>query len=180
MNYPDPEGYEAHCDRMGDDASHRWDDEPTVVDDFAAARAAVDDLFHAADGGAQWTSCALCGEPDAFPPSKICSSCKTKAAADGGEENETMMNPDKLMECGSVSQQEAWETTLAMLLGTSSDLQLKQARYAIDREAQKRVEAAKATIRAFDPDAPKPRKIRSDANKPRAPKAENDGERQAS
>jgi hypothetical protein len=61
-----------------------------------------------------------------------------------------------------------WETELSQLLARASDLQLKAARFALEREQARRLEDAKATIRALDPNAPKPRARRSDAGKTRA------------
>jgi len=102
---------------------------------------------------------------DLFAP---CVKCKPMAA-NGGEENDNMMDPDKLMEQSNVLTV-PWESMLATLLEQATDLQLKQARYALEREQGRRLEEAQATIRALDPKAPKPRARRSDAGKPRAPK----------
>src|ERR1700759_1065363 len=77
---------------------------------------------------------------DLFAP---CVKCKPMAA-NGGEENDNMMDPDKLMEQSNVLTG-PWESMLATLL-------------------------AQPPIRARDPKAPKPRARRSDAGKPRAPK----------
>jgi hypothetical protein len=63
-----------------------------------------------------------------------------------------------------------WNTQLSLLLDEASDLQLKSARYAVEREEKKRLAMALETIRALDPDAPKPRKTRSDAGTTRVRK----------
>lgn len=67
-----------------------------------------------------------------------------------------------------------WETQLRFLLEQASDLQLKAARYAVETEQKKRLEDAQATIRALDPNAPKPRATRKDAGTKRAPKPANE------
>lgn len=56
-----------------------------------------------------------------------------------------------------------FDVQLRVLLEGASDLQVMQVRYAVEREEKRRVELAQATIRAFDPNAPNPRKTRKDA-----------------
>lgn len=90
--------------------------------------------------------------------------CAYFDAADGGEETEDMEGRDFHPDPGF-----PWESKLAMLLDEATDLQLKAARYALEREEKKRLEHAQATIRALDPNAPKPRATRKDKGTTRKP-----------
>lgn len=120
--------------------------------------------------GQQLDYCKLCGTAvDELCNDDVCVECKEAIAADSGEG--TDMDPDKLMEPTEPFVLADWNTRLNLLLDEASDLQLKAARYAIERAQAKRIEMAKETIRQLDPKAPRPRARRSDADKPRAPKA---------
>lgn len=99
--------------------------------------------------------CALCDNP---PEYCICH-----------EKEDTMQDPDKMME--PPPEPFDWNTRLNLLLDEATDLEIKTAGYALDRVKAKRLEAAHQRIRDLDPNAPRPRARRSDADKPRAPKA---------
>jgi hypothetical protein len=81
----------------------------------------------------------------------------------GKEQVDDMQDPDD-----KEPEMLPWDVELSQLLARASDLQLKAARFALEREQARRLEDAKATIRALDPNAPKPRARRSDAGKTRA------------
>lgn len=132
--------------------------------------------------------CSQCGEDGVRDDNRTCSKCGSFepigdtmpafcALCDRDPEyciceGTEKMDPDKLMrDMEPPPEPFDWNTRLNLLLDEASDLQLKAARYAVERAQAKRIDMAKETIRQLDPNAPKPRARRSDADKPRAPKA---------
>lgn len=108
--------------------------------------------------------CGMCLTAPASSEIGLCDECTDFDAAHSGEVEDDM---EDLFDDADAR---AWDHDLNALLDRATDLQLKQARYAVERKQNQRLEEARATIRALDPKAPKPRARRKDAGKPRAEK----------
>jgi hypothetical protein len=126
--------------------------------------------------GQELDYCKLCGTAAIeLSDDGECVVCKEEIAATSDEERNDMESPKypHNPDLGDAPPAEPfdWNTRLNLLLDEASDLEIKTAGYALERVKAKRLEAAHQRIRDLDPKAPRPRARRSDADKPRAPKA---------